>query len=135
MTNTISATGAFDIDAWDETAYDEADGARLARVRLTKTFHGDIEGRSTAELLMVATQEETSRAYVGIERITGSVNGLAGSFVLKHNAIGSRDGGQADWTVVPDTGTGELRGIRGEAEIVNEPGGAHTFRLQYRLGS
>jgi hypothetical protein len=35
--------------------------------------------------------------------------------------------------VVPDSGTGELRGLRGTARIVNEPDGGHTFELDYEL--
>jgi hypothetical protein len=35
--------------------------------------------------------------------------------------------------VVPDSATGELRGLRGEARIINEPGGGHSFTLDYEL--
>jgi hypothetical protein len=35
--------------------------------------------------------------------------------------------------VVPDSGTGELRGLRGEALITNEPDGGHSFTLDYDL--
>ena len=46
------ASGTFDIDSWEEQPYDERDGVKLSRTRVTKTFHGEIEGQSTAELLM-----------------------------------------------------------------------------------
>jgi Protein of unknown function (DUF3224) len=36
--------------------------------------------------------------------------------------------------VVPDSGTGQLRGLRGDADIGVEPDGGHTFRLDYELG-
>jgi len=84
-----SATGTFEIDGWDEKPYDEREGTRLTRTRVTKTFHGDIEGESTAELLMAYGAMEGSAAYVGFERIVGSVNGRKGSFVLHHNASGA----------------------------------------------
>ena len=35
-----------------EEPYDERDGVRLSRTRVVKTFRGEIEGESTAELLM-----------------------------------------------------------------------------------
>ena len=37
----------------------------------------------------------------------------------------------AAWSVVPDSATGELRGLRGEARIINEPDGGHSFTLDY----
>jgi hypothetical protein len=129
------AAGTFEIDTWDEEPYDEREGARLARTRLTKTFHGDVDGESTAELLMVYAAGEGSAAYVGFERFVGRVNGRSGSFVLHHTASsdGSRGEPSAAWSVVPDSATGELRGLRGEARIINEPDGGHSFTLDYDL--
>lgn len=126
------ATGTFDIDSWEQTPYDERDGVSLSRTRVTKTFHGDIEGISTAELLMAGARDG-SAAYVGLERIEGRVHGRSGSFVLQHSATMTRGAPSASWTVVPDSGTGELRSLRGEAQIINEPDGGHTFTLDYEL--
>ena len=66
------AAGTFEIESWDEQPYEEQDGTRLTRTRLTKTFSGDVEGESAAELLMAYGSEEGSAAYVGLERVTGS---------------------------------------------------------------
>ena len=128
----IQATSTFDIDSWEAAPYDELDGVSLSRTRVTKTFHGEIEGQSTAELLMVGAQDG-SAAYVGIERIVGRVNGHSGSFILQHSATMTRDASSTSWTIVPDSGTGELRSLRGGAQIVNEPDGGHTFILDYEL--
>ncbi|HKV83735.1 MAG TPA: DUF3224 domain-containing protein [Ktedonobacterales bacterium] len=129
---TTRATGTFTIDSWEPRLYDEAEGATLTRTRVTKTFRGEIEGTSTAELLM-ASAGEGSMAYVGFERIAVSIIGHAGTFVLHHNAIASRDGQTATWTVLPHSGTGALQGLRGAAQIVSEPDGGHTFILDYDL--
>jgi hypothetical protein len=128
-----SATGTFEIDSWDEKPYDEREGTKLTRTRVTKTFNGDVEGESTAELLMAYGAREGSAAYVGFERIVGRVNGRTGSFVLHHNAssAGSRGERSATWSVVPDSGTGELRGLKGEARIPIEADGGHSFTLDY----
>ena len=129
------AAGTFEIESWEEEPYDERDGAKLTRTRLTKTFRGDVEGESVAELLMAYAAEEGSAAYVGFERVTGRVHGRSGSFVLHHTATsdGARGDSSASWSVVPDSGTGELRGLRGEARISNEPDGGHSFTLDYDL--
>ena len=128
------ATGTFEIKTWDEKPYDERDGVKLTRARVTKVFGGGVEGESTAELLMAYTSEEGSAAYAGFERIVGSVDGRSGSFVLHHTATSSRGEGSATWNVVPDSATGELRGLRGEATITIEPDGGHAFALDYDFG-
>ena len=125
------AAGTFEIESWDEKPYDEQEGARLTRTRLTKTFSGDVEGESTAELLMAYGSEEGSAAYVGLERVTGSVHGRSGSFVLRHSATMERGKGTSSLDVVPASGTGELRGLRGKVSISAEPGGRHSFTLDY----
>lgn len=130
---TIRATGTLEIDSWDEEPYDEREGTKLARVRVAKTFRGDVEGVSTTDLLLAYGAEEGSAAYVGFERVVGSVHGRSGSFVLHHTATSSPDGRLATWSVVPDTGTGELLGLRGEAEISVGPDGGHSFSLDYDL--
>ena len=127
------AAGTFEIEGWDEQPYEELEGTRLARTRITKTFSGDVQGESVAELLMAYGAEEGSAAYVGLERVIGSVHGLFGSFVLRHSAAMERGEGELSLDVVPDSGTGELRGLRGEARISVEPGGGHSFTLDYDL--
>ncbi len=130
------ATSTFEIETWDEKPYDEQEGARLTRTHLTKTFRGDVEGESTSEMLMAYAAAEGSGAYAGFERITGRVHGRAGSFVLHHSAssAGSRGERSGAWSVVPDSGTGELRGLRGEALISVDQDGGHSFTLDYELG-
>jgi Protein of unknown function (DUF3224) len=129
----IHAKSSFTLDSWDSEPYDEQEGASLARTRITKTFTGDLEGTSTAETLMARGQVEGSAAYVGFERITGRLHGREGSFVLHHNATAAGGTQSGSWTIVPDTGTGELRAIRGEAQIDVAPDGSHTFTLDYEL--
>jgi hypothetical protein len=130
------ATSAFSINSWDEQPYDEQEGAKLSRTRVTKTFRGDLEGTSTAELLMAIAVTAGGMAYVGFERIIGSLHGQAGSFVLHHNASGSAAAGpSATWTIVPGTGTGALAGIQGTGVITRHPDGSHTFNLDCTLPS
>lgn len=129
---TTQATGTFTIDTWEEEPYDEQDGIRLSRTRVTKTFHGQIEGHSTAELLMAYVQGNPG-AYVGFERIVAHVHDRSGSFVLHHNASNARGVQSASWSIVQDSGTGDLTGLRGEARITLEPDGRHTFTLDYDL--
>lgn len=125
----MQATGTFEINGWDERPYDESGGVRLVRTRVTKTFRGEVEGTSTAELLMTFVADE-GVAYVGLERFAASVDGRDGSFVLRHAAGPSG----ASWDVVRGTGAGGLVGLSGEATIMVGPDGGHSFTLDYQLG-
>ena len=48
---TTRATGTFEIDSWDEEHYDEREGTRLARVRVAKTFWGDVDQLAVEEVV------------------------------------------------------------------------------------
>lgn len=74
-------TGTFEIVTWEEKTYDAQAGTKLTRTHLTKTFHGDVEGTSAAEMLMAYGAVEGSAAYTGFERVTASIHGRSGSFV------------------------------------------------------
>ncbi|MER5648993.1 DUF3224 domain-containing protein [Streptosporangium sp. NPDC002524] len=126
------ATGTFTVDSWEQRPYDEAEGATLSRVHLTKTFDGDLAGTSTTDIITAIAQVETSAAYAGFERFTGTAHGRRGTFVLHHTATSGPGESALSWTILPDSGTGELLGIRGGGQIVNDDG-AHSFHLDYEL--
>jgi Protein of unknown function (DUF3224) len=127
------AIASFEITTWDEQPYDDQDGIRLSRARVVKAFRGEIEGESTAELLMAVAGED-SAAYVGVERVTGRVSGRSGSFVYLHTATAAAGSQSASWPVVAGSGTGELVGISGQARIDNLPDSGHVLTLDYQLG-
>jgi hypothetical protein len=108
------AKATFGIKSWDENTYNEIEGApKLTRVSATKSYQGDIEGEGKLEYLMMY-RTAGSASFMGLERVTGSVGGRSGSFVLQH--IGTFEDGVAKVTlsVVPGSGTGDLRGMKGE---------------------
>lgn len=127
-----TTSGRFDLTSWDEEVYDEADGARLVQVSSSKNLEGGIDGTSAVRLLQAIA--DGSAAYVGIERVTAAVDGRKGTFVLRHSAVGSAAGGDMRVDVVPDSATGDLRGLRGELTIERSPEGEHTYTFTYELG-
>jgi hypothetical protein len=129
-----TTTGRFDLTSWDEEVSDDAEGAKLVRVRNTKAFEGGLSGTSAAEILQALAQDG-SAAYVGIERVTAAIDGRKGTFVLRHSAVGGADGsGDFRVDVVPGSGTGELAGLRGELAIARADDGEHTYTREYELG-
>lgn len=136
MTN--SALSSFDVTGWDEKPYnDPASGPRLSRTTVSKKFTGDLEAESTAELLMCqasAADLKAGAGYVASEQVQGTLAGLKGSFVLQHGGV--IVGGKTEKTfghVVPGSGTGQLKGLIGDAEIAVDADGRHTLTLFYQI--
>ncbi|WP_158888195.1 DUF3224 domain-containing protein [Amycolatopsis anabasis] len=121
-------SASFTVDSWESANYDEAEGAELGRTSLTKTFSGAIEGSSAVEMISGITG--TSRAYAAFERLSVSLGGRKGTFVLQHAAFGPEG---VDLRILPGSGTGELTGISGTASIERHQDGSHTFTLSYEL--
>jgi hypothetical protein len=131
---TLHLTSAFTITDWEPTTIDDRDGVSLTRTKVAKTFTGDLEGTSVADLLMAGAPND-SAAYVGFERIEGKLNGRSGSFILHHNAVSVRGEQCAMWTIMANSGTGALQGISGAAQIIIDADGGHTLLLDYDLAS
>ncbi|MGP3929561.1 DUF3224 domain-containing protein [Nonomuraea sp. KM88] len=130
----MTAKGTFDTAGWDaEPPFDERDGVSLGLVTLAKTFHGDLIGTSVVTMMVATTAVEDSRSYVALERIEGTLHGRSGTFVVQHDAVSDAGEQSLRITVVPDSATGELRGLRGEMAIVIAPDGGHSYTFDYRL--
>ena len=131
----MRAVATFTLDSWDPEPVDDGPGAAIGRVRIAKTFSGDVVGTSTVEMLTAMSAVEGSAAYVAFERIFATLGDRSGSFVLHHSATSSAAGQAASWTIVPDSGAGDLVGITGSAAIDVAQDGTHTFTLDYELPS
>jgi len=112
------ASAIFEIKSWDEKPYQEIEGgSKMTRAAVTKVYRGDITGDATSESLMFYPADGTA-VFTGLERVVGSIGGRAGSFVIQASGI-YRDGkATCDCTVIPDSGSGELRGLRGAGRYV-----------------
>jgi len=119
-------------DTYDEHGDGEFEGSALARIDLTRTFSGDVDGRSTAELMTVRSADG-SAAYVAFDRVIATIDGKSGAFVLQHWGMITADGGNIAGAIVPGSGTGDLSGIEGEGTIRVDGEGTHTLELDYRL--
>jgi hypothetical protein len=102
------------------------------RMSIDKQFHGDLEATSKGEMLSVMTEVKGSAGYVAMERVTGTLHGHSGSFVLQHSATMNRGTPQLSVTVVPDSGTGALAGLSGKMAIIIEAG-KHSYEFEYVL--
>src|SRR5262249_38716379 len=126
------ATGSFDVTMNAPPPYDTADGVVLGRATFDKRFHGDLDGSSKVEMLSAVTPVKGSAAYVAIERVVGTLECRAGSFVLQHSASMTRGEASLTVAVVPDSGTGALAGIAGKMKI-DIVDGKHLYEFDYTL--
>ncbi len=126
------AKGTFDVKLAPQGSEDTSDGAKLARMSIDKQFSGDLDATSQGEMLSAVTQVQGSAGYVAIEKVTGTLAGRSGSFVLQHSGLMTRGAPQATILVVPDSGTGELEGLTGSMKIIIEDG-QHRYELEYSL--
>ncbi len=128
----MRAVASFHLDKFDPAPpYLEAEGVTHNRTRIEKTFSGDIVGRGSVEML--AAQADGGAGYVALEHIAGTVNGRPGGFSLLHSGTMAGTEQWTRWPVVPGSGTGDLRTIRGEGRIDIDAEGRHTLTLDYDL--
>jgi Protein of unknown function (DUF3224) len=129
---TTHASGTFEVKLSPQAQEDKSDNSSLGRMSIDKQFHGDLEGTSKGQMLTAGTAVEGSAGYVAIERVSGTLHGRRGTFVLQHSGTMTRGAPQLSVTVVPDSGTGELVGLAGKMTITISDG-KHSYDFEYTL--
>ena len=126
------ASGTFAVKVAPQTATDFEASLGLARYSIDKEIHGELEATSKGEMLATNTEVTGSAAYVALEKVTGTLNGRTGSFILQHSASMTNTSQQMLITVVPDSGTGQLFGLTGKfiIKIVDKK---HFYEFDYNL--
>lgn len=127
------ATGAFDVKMTPQKPDNPIEeAANIARMTGYKQWHGDLEGTSKVVMLS-AGDPRNSAVYVALERVTGTLKGRSGSFVLHHTGIMNRGVPQLTIEVAPNSGTGQLTGLTGKMTINIAPDGKHSYDFEYTL--
>lgn len=126
------ASGAFVVHMQPQRDPERVGGVSLGRMSLDKQFAGDLVAVGKGEMLTALTGVNGSAGYVAIERVTGTLHGRQGSFVLQHNGLMNRGAQQLAIVVAPDSGTGQLTGIAGGFTL-NIVDGQHQYTFDYTL--
>jgi hypothetical protein len=126
------ANGTFDVKILPLAADEGVDTGGFDRLAIDKQFNGDLSGTSKGQMAAARTPVEGSAGYVALERVTGTLNGRTGSFVLQHSATMNRTGQEMRIIVVPDSGIGELHGLVGSMQIIIQ-GGKHSYEFDYTI--
>ena len=132
MPNGHHAAGEFTTKTRSTDVTDTVESIALARTVIDKVFQGPLEATGVVEMLSAGGGAPGSAGYVAIERVTGTLEGRAGTFVLQHTGTMTRGVAQLAISVVPDSGTGELKTLSGTMKIVMAEG-TKAYEFDYWL--
>jgi hypothetical protein len=131
MMNSI-AKGTFTVNLVPLAFEGQEHGSKLGRMSIDKSITGDLTATTRGQMLSAMTETKGSAGYVALERVEGTLGGRSGTFVLQHTGTMDRAAPSLSVTVVPDSGTGELVGLRGEFKILVAEG-QHSYEFTYSL--
>jgi len=127
--NKVRVNGVITVHKYEPEISDKAaDGVDVMKVHVEESFNGDIEGEGVATFLQAA-RADGSASFVGMERVTGTVAGKKGSFLLQDVGTVEGDVVSGEWFVVPGSGTGELTGLRGTGGVRAKLGGGAKIHI------
>jgi hypothetical protein len=109
--------------------------AGLGRMTIDKVFSGELSGTSQGEMTTAGNAATGAMAYVALETVTATLEGRAGTFVLRHDAWMLKtapSGSRLDISVVEASGTGGLAGLTGKMKI-DRADGKHAYDFEYAL--
>jgi len=129
---THHATGTFEVKLTPLAPTFKSEDNSIGRYSIDKQFHGALEAASKGEMLSSGGTVKGSGGYVAIERVTGTLDGRAGTFILQHNGTMQAGVFHLNVVVVPDSGTAQLSGLQGTMEIIIKDG-KHSYDFTYSL--
>lgn len=128
----MQAKGEFEVTRIPQEELEIGEGATIGHSRFDKRFRGGLQATSVVHMLALMTPVQGSGAYVAVERIEGALDGRSGSFFVQHNGIMDRGEPSLDITVIPDSGTDQLTGLRGRMRI-DIADGRHAYNFDYEI--
>jgi hypothetical protein len=110
----------------------------MTKASVEFSFKGGFEGKAQTEFVMYYREydqsdpHKASATYVGLTKYTGSLNGKTGSFVTEDRGTFAAGTASSVSTILPGSGTGDLKGISGKARAVATHSSSE-FELEYSL--
>jgi Protein of unknown function (DUF3224) len=128
------AAGTFSVKSWDENTYRQLDGeAKLTKAAVTFGLEGDLNGEATWEAIMCYRPDGTA-VYTGFQHVTGALDGVQGSFVLRADGEFAAGDARSRWQVIEGSGTGGLASLTGNGTAVASASPTGIFEFDYSLG-
>jgi hypothetical protein len=126
--------GTYRTTGWRQQEYGSVEhGPKLALAEKELVLEGEMEGKAVGRSSIVQWGTGSSVA-TGHVCLTGRLGARSGSFVVEESVKGGRDGATATWRILPESCSGELRGLVGEGTWEWKPGAEQvSYTLSYRL--
>ena len=133
----MRATGTFEVANFTPAPVPPGDVKTAVPVgvaTMTKTFTGEISGRSSTLFTAAYDQATGVGTYVAMESFEGALNGVAGTFNFAHAASTSgTDRAHEHFLILPSSGTGDLASIRGSGCLGVDADGTHRVWFDYEF--
>lgn len=121
----------FTTNSWDEQPYLELDEtSKLTETHVSYAYSGDMQGECKSESLMFYDASGVV-TYTGLDYVKGTLAGKTGSFVMKNNGVYKDGIASSQLEIIPDSGTGELKGIRGTGKFDAGHADNNSLTLDY----
>lgn len=130
----VQTNGRIEWNSAEETTIDQAEkGSKLDQLTIDTGYTGHLVGASTQTLLVLYHDAEIkgkgTGTWTGMELFTGEFDGKRGSIVIRQSGrfdnTDRTDNFHWDgtWETDPDSGTGELAGLRasGVLQLFHQP--------------
>ena len=128
-------TGTYQMTDWQETPLRElAPPQKCSTVLAPGIFTGPLEGEGQTFYVLNYVTEKTG-LFSGYTFFKGKIGDLEGSFVLADDGNFDTVAARTKWTIVADSGTGDLAGISGTGGFDATEGLKVSFELDYTLPS
>ncbi|WP_225918131.1 DUF3224 domain-containing protein [Neiella holothuriorum] len=125
--------GVFQITGWDETPYlENTDGSKKSHAKITQSYTGAIVGNSDIQYLM-SYQADGSAVFVGLETITGTIEGRSGTVTLQHNGQFINGVASSEFVIVASSGTDELAAMLGQGSFISGEAGTANYQLNLEI--
>jgi Protein of unknown function (DUF3224) len=129
---TQHATGTFEVQLSPIDPAFKFDDNPISRMSLDKQFRGDLEAISKGEMLSGGSPAKGVGGYVAMERVSGTLAGHTGTFLLMHNGTMENGAYHLNVIVVPGSATAQLAGLSGSLQIIIKDG-KHSYDFSYTL--
>jgi hypothetical protein len=127
-----TATGTILHNNWDEKPYSEVAGLKSTEAKIDIVMHGDLEAVGSNRFLMQYPSAETCH-YAGYLVLTGTLDGKPGSFIIYETGDWTNGVASSRWEVVNNSGTGDLKGLKGTGSYAAEHDKSVHYQLHYDL--
>jgi hypothetical protein len=124
--------GKFEVKSFPLEGDSLASDIGFMRMRFEKRFEGALAGNGVVSMMGIMNREIGSGGYVALEKISGELDSMRGTFCVQHSSTMSKGKPEQSITVIPDSGTGDLSNIRGHM-VIDIIEGQHFYTFHYDI--